>query len=68
MAPFVLIGRVGDGDSAALAAALPFIVAEIDAGSLIDESSSLDDAIRRRDAGLIWTIGALRINRCPQET
>lgn len=58
IAPFVMIGRVRGGNPVTLAAGLPFMAADVDAGLLVEQSSSLDDWIRGRDAGLIWTIGA----------
>jgi len=58
VSPFVMSVRVRGGNPATLAARLPFMAADVDASLLVEESRSLDDWIRGRDAGLIWTVGA----------
>jgi ABC-type antimicrobial peptide transport system permease subunit len=46
------------GNPSTLAARLPVMAGNVDASLLVEESRSLDDWIRGRDATLIWTIGA----------
>jgi predicted permease len=57
VSPFVMSVRVR-GNPSTLAARLPVMAGNVDASLLVEESRSLDDWIRGRDAALIWTIGA----------
>jgi putative ABC transport system permease protein len=57
VSPFVMSVRVR-GNPSTLAARLPVLAGNVDASLLVEESRSLDDWIRERDAALIWTIGA----------
>lgn len=55
--PLVMSVRLR-GDPAMLAARLPFLAATVDVGLLVEESRSVADSIRSRDAGLIGMVGA----------
>jgi predicted permease len=55
--PLVMSVRVR-GDPAALAARIPFVATDVDASLLVEESQSMGDAIRSRDASLIGMVVA----------
>ncbi len=57
VSPLVMSVRVR-GNPAALAARLPVIAADVDAGLLVQEARPLDEWVRRRDMNLIVTVGA----------
>ena len=57
VSPLVMSVRVR-GNPATLAARLPVIAADVDAGLFVQDARPLDEWIRRRDDGLIVTAGA----------
>jgi putative ABC transport system permease protein len=56
--PLVISVRVR-GNPAPLAARLPFIAADVDAGLVVQEALPLDESLRRRDAELMTGAGAV---------
>ena len=57
VSPLVMSARMR-GNAATLGARLPILAANIDAGLLVQDAQPLDESVRRRDNGLIVTVGA----------
>ena len=57
VSPLVMSVRVR-GNPATLAARLPVIAANVDAGLLVEDAQPMEEWVRRRDDGLIMTVGA----------
>ena len=57
VSPLVMSVRVR-GNPATLAARLPFIAANVDAGLFVQDAQPLDEWVRQRDMGLMVTVGA----------